>query len=53
MPRVEWLTGARWSTAHQPALDHELEEITEVPYDRSPWTDAEAKGFGASDRHNQ
>jgi hypothetical protein len=36
---------------HQPAGDHELEEIPEVPYDRILWTDAKDEVFGAPDRH--
>ncbi|HEU4543423.1 MAG TPA: hypothetical protein VFR23_19990 [Jiangellaceae bacterium] len=30
---------------------NELEEMPEVPYDRNLWTDAEADGSGATDRH--
>ena len=29
----------------------ELEEISDVEYDASMWTDAEHEGFGAPDRH--
>lgn len=36
---------------HPPADVTELEEIPDVPYDRSMWTDAEDEGFGAPDRH--
>jgi hypothetical protein len=34
-----------------PSEEHELEEIPEVPYDRSLRTDAVAEGSGATDRH--
>jgi hypothetical protein len=36
---------------HPPAGEPELEEKSDVPYDRSMWTDAEDEGFGAPDRH--
>jgi hypothetical protein len=36
---------------HPPADNHDLEEIPDVPYDRSMWQDAEDEGFGAPDRH--
>jgi hypothetical protein len=32
---------------------NELEENTDVPYDRCTWPAAEDEAFGASDRHNQ
>ena len=52
IPRVERLTGARWMATHQ-RFEHEPKENTEVPYDRSRWTEAEDEGFGTPERHNQ
>ncbi|MEI8410224.1 MULTISPECIES: hypothetical protein [unclassified Kribbella] len=37
---------------HRPGpVPEELEEIPDVEYDASMWTDAEHEGFGAPDRH--
>lgn len=36
---------------HPPTDRSQLEEIPDVPYDRSMWADAEDEGFGAPDRH--
>lgn len=37
---------------HRPGpLPEELEEIPDVEYDLSMWSDAEQEGFGAPDRH--
>jgi len=37
---------------HRPgSVPEELEEIPDVEYDASMWTDAEHEGFGAPDRH--
>jgi hypothetical protein len=36
---------------HRPGpAPHELEEISDEPYDESMWSDAEHEGFGAPDR---
>jgi hypothetical protein len=39
----------RLRDGHSPTDQSQLEEISDVPYDRSMW--AEDEGFGAPDRH--